>query len=396
MLDSKKKQRNKQLNASNYISQRALAFSKFSFYAPLNDAGAGAVNLVLARGTGSATFTRASVATTMLSNGLIGAVATGVARSCYSPAGIYLGYLAEGAATQLVTPTASIRDMTDASWVAVTMTTAKTSVGWDGAANSATRLTATGAGATILQTLVAAASSRTYSCGIRRVTGTGTIKLVQGATKSPDLSASLNSSTYTKVELAASVLNAAYGIEIGTSGDAIDVDFNQFEAGAFSTSRIVTAGATRAADVLTYPTSGNALGTSGTAFAAVSDSGINYGAGGFDVLSTLNVTGGILLTVSNSGALSIYDGATRTIGPTVALPWPIPKKIASRWSGSSSSGCIDSTLGGGSTFDGDMDFNISIAVGVRANGTTSISGTIRDGMISMQALSDGELQLITR
>lgn len=71
------------------------------FFAPLADSGSGAVNLALTNGTGSATFTRATAATTILSTGLIGSVLSGVARSAYSPAGVYLGYLAEGQRTNL-------------------------------------------------------------------------------------------------------------------------------------------------------------------------------------------------------------------------------------------------------------------------------------------------------
>lgn len=53
------------------------ASAGLSFWAPLNDLGAGVVNLTLARGSGAATFTRATTATTILSNGLIGAVGVG-------------------------------------------------------------------------------------------------------------------------------------------------------------------------------------------------------------------------------------------------------------------------------------------------------------------------------
>ncbi len=252
-----------------------------TFFAPLT------TSLVPYRAGGSATptFTRATVATVMgvgpTDNAVHGqkllTVASGEARfqgarrisannwsATYTdgtpiPSTLLLGYLAEGAATQLVTPTADIRDLTKVTWPAVTMTTALTSTGADGAANSATRCTATGASSTLLHVLAAAASSRTVSCYMRRVTGTGTIKLFQGASKSADLSSSLNSSTYTLVQFNANVdvTLLGYGIEIGTSGDAIDVDFVQFEAGGFATSRITTS-ATRNADILTYPSSGNA------------------------------------------------------------------------------------------------------------------------------------------
>lgn len=42
------------------------------------------------------------------------------------------------------------------------------------------------------------------------------------------------------------------GFKIDTNGDAIDVDMNQFEAGAFATPCIQTGGGTRDASILTY------------------------------------------------------------------------------------------------------------------------------------------------
>ena len=102
-----------------------------SFALPLNDAGAGAVNLnpIFNAGSGTATFTRATVAWTKLSTGLWAQVASGTARSAYLGAdttvGAYGGYFAEGAAIQLVTPTASIRDMTQAAFNVVTAAAAR-------------------------------------------------------------------------------------------------------------------------------------------------------------------------------------------------------------------------------------------------------------------------------
>ena len=94
-------------------------FDNADFVLPLLDLGNGAVNTVLARGTGSATYTRATTAWTKLASGLWRSVASGTARSAYiglnTAVSAYGGYFAEGAGTQLVTPTASIRDMTDAS-----------------------------------------------------------------------------------------------------------------------------------------------------------------------------------------------------------------------------------------------------------------------------------------
>lgn len=76
-------------------------FASASFQVNFDDAGAGVVGTTVARGGQVATFTRATSAWTNLSTGNIGLVATGNPRSYYSPTGAYLGYLAEGARTNL-------------------------------------------------------------------------------------------------------------------------------------------------------------------------------------------------------------------------------------------------------------------------------------------------------
>jgi hypothetical protein len=246
-----------------------------SFNLPLNDLGNGIVNTVPAQSAGSstATFTRASVAWTKLASGLWGQVAIGIARSSYlganTAAGAYGGYLSELAGVQLVTPTAAIRDMTDASWVKIGITAAKTATGIDGVPNACTTLTATAPGGTILQTLVAAASARTYGVFLRRVSGSGTIVIQQGAT-TLDVTAQINSVTKTRVQLNASILNVAYGIVMGSAGDVIEADFNQFEpltANQFASSPMVSAGAARAADTLSFPQAGNLNLSQGACYA---------------------------------------------------------------------------------------------------------------------------------
>lgn len=199
------------------------------------------------------------------------------------PAASLLGYLSEPAATQLIAATADIRDMTTASWaLGATMTRARTSVGADGTPNTATRLTggAVAAANTILYTLTAAASSRTYSVKIKRITGTGPVRLTQdGGATSTDISAQLSTSQYVTVQLNQSQLNAAFGIMIDTDGDAVDADFNQFEALEQATSCILTGGGTRNGDVLSYALAGNGLSSVGTMYSEVTPnagSGIRY------------------------------------------------------------------------------------------------------------------------
>lgn len=224
------------------------------FVLPLTDNGSGVVNTLIDRGTGVATFTRATAAACRLSTGLWKLdVASGAARSHYldltpgSGTYTYGGYLSEPAATQLaVAP----RDMTNAAWVAVNVTVAQTGTGIDGVVNACSRLTSGAIGGSVQQTVVAAASTRTYSCSITRISGTGTITINQGAT-TLDVTASLVTNFPVLVQLPASVLNAAFGITFGASGDVIFVDCNQFEAGGLATTPIPAAG-TRNADSFVF------------------------------------------------------------------------------------------------------------------------------------------------
>ena len=115
------------------------------------------------------------------------------------------------------------RNLTDASWTKTTMTNAYTSVGIDGVANSATRLTATGANSTAIHSAVTAASAtHAGAFWIKRITGTGTVEVTldNGSTwQAVTLTASYQKFT---VEQAA-LTDPVVGIRIVTSGDAIDV-----------------------------------------------------------------------------------------------------------------------------------------------------------------------------
>lgn len=382
--------------------QGALTFDPASadFTAPLSDAGAGIATVAPTVGTGPATFTRASTAWTKLSTGLWAQIASGQPRSRYggdtTAVGTYAGFWREAAGTQLVTPTASIRDMTDASWVKTTMTTAKTSTGIDGAANSCTRLTAAGANSTILQTLVAAASSRTYSCFIKRVTGTGNIELTQDGTTFTNIAGSLNSSTFTKVQLNASQLNAVFGIRIVTNADAIDVDFNQFESGAYATSPMDAAGATRAADALSYPGS-NADVTVGTAYAEVMLP-VNFGTGGGAgyLATSSDATGQTLLKQVGSAVTTIssYDGTNTPQKTGINDPTAVVVKIAASWGAGAILVTGSGLASASGSFDGTMGNGLSIMVGSNAAGNP-INGTIKNINIWRRAASDAQLAALT-
>lgn len=159
------------------------------------------------------------------------------------------GLLLEAAATNVAI---WCRDLTNVAWAKVSMAAALTQTGIDGTANSATRITATGANATILQTDVLGSSSRRASVFVRRATGTGTIQFTgDGAT----FTTVTVTSDWSRVSLAAAtVVNPVTGFKIVTSGDEIDVDFVQNETGPAVTSPILTTtvAVTRSADVCKF------------------------------------------------------------------------------------------------------------------------------------------------
>jgi len=118
------------------------------------------------------------------------------------------------------------RDFTQAAWVKTNVTAAFTSTGMGSDKLSCSRLTATGANGTVLQTLTSVSSIRSTGVFIKRITGTGTISLTQdnGVTWTP---VTITSSWPTKsfVLPAVTSANPVFGIQISTSGDAIDVDY---------------------------------------------------------------------------------------------------------------------------------------------------------------------------
>lgn len=375
-----------------YAAKREIVNDTAGFVALFKDFGGGQVDTSLWRGVGPATFTRATAAACRLSSGLWKLdVASGAPRSHYLPDLSYGGYLTEGAATQLITPAAAVRDMTNAAWVKTSMTAAKTSIGIDGAANACTRLTATGANGTALFTLVAAASSRTYSFYVKRITGAGNIQITQdngGTWTTVAVTAG-----FTLVQLNASVLNAVFGIRIVTSGDAIDVDVNQFEAGTFATTPIPAAGV-RNADSLTYPSSGN-VSNVGTAYAEVSTerpAGLSVGA--YVALYFGSGGGPLLVDVTNDTVIEINDGTFAVAGGGINTTANAVRKRASSWA----TGIGMSITGDGVTTNTTGSFVgwtfAAITMGSQA-GVFPWYGTLKNIRIYQQKVTDAILQQMT-
>ncbi len=132
------------------------------------------------------------------------------------------------------------RDFTDADWVKSNTSAAEDATGLTGIANSASTLTATAADGTCLQTVTQASAENTYSVYIKRKTGTGDIQITDDDGANWTTVSGLSSSVFTRYHITRTIANPVFGIRIRTDTDAIEVDFNQLEAGEKPSSPIWT------------------------------------------------------------------------------------------------------------------------------------------------------------
>ena len=361
------------------------------------DAGSGAVTTTLAAGTGSPTFTRATAAAAKLSTGLWKLdVASGVARSSYigltTAVGAYGGYLAEGARTNSCLQS---RDLTSVSWTKTTLTVAKTSTGIDGVGSSCTRCTAAGANSTATQAITLVSAAKTFSVWIKRVTGTGVVQIsLDNFATNTDVTALINSSTFTLVQMTQTLANPTVGIRLVTSTDAIDVDVAQLEdTASFASTPIptTTIAVTRNADVLNYVLAGNADATVGGAYAEVST-----------LWSTGPTTAGAIMFGTSEGPLRAQAAAdTQTLafdGTTVvsksgltAMSTGVRKRASSWGSGISITG--DGVAVTAGSFDGSFQ-TTSIGIGCGAT-VAQWFGTVKNARLWTRQISDAALVSIT-
>lgn len=210
------------------------------------------------------TYTAPSAKVILGANGLYSSAST--IRTEYNASGTALGVRVEEARTNRVLWN---RDLTNAAWTKTNITAAKDQTGIDGAANSASSITATAGNGTVLQSITSASAARITSAFVKRITGTGNINLTQD--NGTTWTTVTVTSSWTRVEVpSATVTNPIVGFRVVTSGDAIAVDFVQEESGAFTTSPIATTTATvsRAADQISIATSlAPAIGSDVTLYA---------------------------------------------------------------------------------------------------------------------------------
>jgi len=299
------------------------------------------------------------------------------------------GYLAEGARINIAWPN---RDLTHVNWVATTTTVALTATGIDGVTNAASTLTATGADSTVLQTVTLASSARVFQPYIKRVTGTGAVSITtNNGTTWTDVTALINSSTYTRVQFSQTVANPVFGFKLATSGDVIAVDYADNQGGTFASSPILTttAAVTRAADVLSYPSAGNFIGTSGSVYAETV----------MQFSSSLSNTRGILgigatpmiFYLNTSDKLFFYDGVNN-VG-NIAYEFGSVNKMSMSFSSHKVNIALNGTFNSGA-FSGTISGSI-ISIGTGQSNTIFMFGTIRNIKIWKKALKDAKLISLT-
>ncbi len=197
-----------------------------------------------------------------------------------------------------------------------------------------------------------------------------------------DITSLINSSTWTRVKIEnTSVTNPSVGFLIATSGDSIDVDVVQDEAGAFASSPIVTttAAVTRNADALSYATASNWSDTAGAARASV-----QYDVWANASGTAIGGTNGLVLSTSNSG-VQAKDGTNTVNGPTGTPSGT--ELLAMGWGSGALKAASGGTLGTAGSYDGAFGLS-TIAIGAPA-------GYIKDAYVWQSALTDAQLQTVT-
>jgi len=313
--------------------------------------------------------------------------------------GYLKGYLNEGARTNNLL---WCRDLTNAAWVKTNMTTALTSTGIDGQASASTRLTATAGNATCLQTFTMASAARTFSAYVKRITGTGTINITRdNGTSWTDITSLLSTSAYTRVVIAnTSIINPTCGFQIVTSGDAIDVDYCQDEAGSFPSNPIATTtgAVTRAADLLYYGGAGNVSDTVGTALCNYStkETATAYVVQMYAL--SLNLSGRVIYGYStfSLGQIRMYDGTASVFSIGFLRNLDQMRKACSSWGGSTMNIITEGALDVSSTtFDGSMGSTTYLIVGAGdTTGSGVLYGNIKDVYMWATKLTANQMRQI--
>ena len=412
-----------------------------SFALEFADLGAGVVSTVEAIGGATPTFTRATTATTVLSTGLIGAVASGDPRSYYDPTSLtYLGYLAEGARTNLGLSSEDLRSaaagnpVTEWTNTDTTVTVAGTTAP-DGA-NTGNLITEGSAGtAVVLNSFTGTADVSYATARFMKIGNTNwvfmdiseTAAVANGIRVWFNLSTGVvgtvtNAGTATggagrikaypngwyRCEVSGTVGNAATGISTRSFSASADnsttrvANATRYEWGAqiennvsFASSYIptTTLAVARNADVLTYPTTGWYSDTQGTAFAEFQANWTTTAASQFVLARDGN---GRFFYNAGTAATSVsnFDGTTAGASNTTSTYGFSTARAATAYSDSTKITSLSGGIGSTSAFDGGMGLG-DLAVGCGNNGGNVWFGPIRRVEYYANRMPNAVLQALT-
>ena len=358
-----------------------------NYEGPLVNQGTGLFNKL--------TYTRASAATAVV-NGILQTFSAGVPR-IQKVSGVK-AYLAEASSTNLAL---QCRDMTQAAWVKVNATVALTATGADNVANSATTITATAANATVLQTVTQVATQDVASFWLRRRTGASTVNITQDGTT---WSAVTLTSSWQRFAIpAATLTNPIIGIQITTSGDAVDADYSQLEAGKFASSAILTttAAATRAADALSLPSTICNMTTSATLYAKIDTSLQTLNSSSYStVLTGYNAgqTDYAIMRFNGTTAAREVDGGVASVSQwTSTVGSSVGGYINSKWAMAWNTGNIGAYFNGAQDFtslSGNAPTVTTVYIGSNA-GAQPLNGVFLECMFAGQRIPNAQLQALT-
>ncbi len=253
-------------------------------------------------------------------------------------------------------------------------------------------------------------TSYIYSAVIKRLTGSGTISMTTDGSTWTDVTSQVNSSGFSWVELPAVTGATSYivGFQLGTSGDAIAVDFNQLEN--------VLGGVSHATTPIITTTTTSSRGVEMPAFGTTS-TGFNDGQRIIDnfqfhtplscyaELTGYGVSGCVVKGGGNTAsqrATGICNGTGATLnGVTTANTGAGVRGTIERYAFSVNGGRTAICLNGGTIATGSTgpDWTDStdthMALGNRGAGDLPINGYYRRFAMSKVQWSDATLKRIT-
>lgn len=289
------------------------------------------------------------------------------------------------------------RDLSNAGvWGSSDVTCLKDATGVDGVANSASTCTATNTSGAVWQT-VTASGTRSTSFFIKRVTGTGTVRVTrEGGGGWIDITSDISSSwkrfqpqscgnearCVQKTGLKSNFTNPVIGWDFGTSGDAIAIDFVQDESTAWATSPIQTDGSTAARSAETLTLTALAANFSSFSFAATlrpESLTESYGPSLHDGTSRSD------LSTSNSNGsvrFEFYWGGTSTASSAVGWTANTPgtfHRVAAQWNGTLPKACMDGACTNGTKAGGanPPSTMTEFKIGYQVFANTQTQGLIR-------------------